>query len=166
MHNIPHTLETKLKLRHPANETIDQGDYFELILTDLVGNEVARTKIDKTDYPQVREYRWFLANTGYACSRRLNKLLHSFLMGTPPVGKTEIDHINIDKLDNRRVNLRFATPALNAINKNSKGIYFNKLTKKWISEVAGKYLGSFIKKEEAQKRSNNYRLELIKQRND
>jgi hypothetical protein len=54
---------------------------------------------------------------------------------TPPPGKC-IDHANGNGLDNRRANLRFATPAQNAWNTRRKvsasgykGVYFSKANK-------------------------------------
>jgi HNH endonuclease len=42
--------------------------------------------------------------------------LHAFVMGGARDGM-HIDHINGDKLDNRRVNLRFVTPQMNQVNR-------------------------------------------------
>ena len=72
-----------------------------------------------------------------------------------PAGRL-VDHGNGDSLDNRIDNLRAATKAQNAHNKgktrkktSSKyiGVYFNKQTKRWISQIKYKekriYLGYF-----------------------
>lgn len=85
--------------------------------------------------------------------------LHSHILGEGSGG--EVDHINRNELDCRRVNLRFASKAQNARNcgvrsHNSsgfKGVYFCKQTKKWRAEirVSGKgiKLGRFDNKLDA-----------------
>lgn len=67
-----------------------------------------------------------------------------------------IDHINRNKLDNRRCNLRLVTRAVNALNteKNlNKDRGIRKIGNRWICSVTvknkQKYLGSFHTKEEA-----------------
>lgn len=89
------------------------------------GNVVWGTSTDGTkfvfdliDLPTVQKYRW------HACRHRgtgvpylTNSdgvMLHQLLMGFPQ-GR-EIDHINLDTLDNRRCNLRICTHQQNQIN--------------------------------------------------
>lgn len=67
-----------------------------------------------------------------------------------------VDHINRNKLDNRRENLRFVSHSINNFNKGSTGIYFDKCGNRWracISDRNGKTLklGSFKTKDEALK---------------
>jgi len=79
--------------------------------------------IDASDWPAVRRYPWCIAGNGYpytktgkgrASCRPLT--LHEFLMRKAPDG-LQWDHVNGDKLDNRRANLRAVTPAKNAQNR-------------------------------------------------
>lgn len=44
------------------------------------------------------------------------RTVHSFVIGRREAG-THIDHINGDKLDNRRANLRVVTPQINQVNR-------------------------------------------------
>ena len=58
-----------------------------------------------------------------------------------------VDHVNRNKLDNRRKNLRIATPALNALNRASSGKSKYKGVAKhkngWQVYAGGKYVGLF-----------------------
>lgn len=65
------------------------------------------TMISSEDEARVRKHRWF-HNHGYAYGwvhgRRVN--LGRFILGLSPDSKRQPDHINNNKLDNRRENLR------------------------------------------------------------
>lgn len=73
----------------------------------------------------------------------------------------ETDHINRDRLDNRRSNLRACTTSQNAHNRRLRsdnktgvmGIWFRKDSRKWTARIVvngqRKILGCFISKEEA-----------------
>lgn len=77
-----------------------------------------------------------------------------------PLG-VQVDHINRNSLDNRKTNLRLATPSQNQHNRpapcnnNSgyKGVSWSSTSKKWMATICcnGKkiYLGLFFTKEEA-----------------
>lgn len=78
------------------------------------------TIIDAADYDEVSKYTWHLQHKGYAASvistkPRTQIKLHQFIHGkvTHPL---VIDHINRNKLDNRRSNLRAATYSINMSN--------------------------------------------------
>jgi hypothetical protein len=68
--------------------------------------------IDAADVLLAARYRWHLAVAGYAARRNRDRgrgtlLLHRELLGLPRVSDgREVDHINRDRLDNRRANLR------------------------------------------------------------
>lgn len=79
-----------------------------------------------------------------------------------PLTKTELtDHISGDKLDNRRENLRIATPSQNQQNRGTqrnntsgyKGVTWDRRERKWLAriEINGKrmYLGHFTTPEAA-----------------
>jgi hypothetical protein len=78
------------------------------------------TLVDEDVYPSVCQLRWSLSggDRAYACSRTGKRFvrLHHLVIGEPPAGM-QVDHINGDKLDNRRCNLRFATNSQNCQNK-------------------------------------------------
>lgn len=69
-----------------------------------------------------------------------------------------VDHINGDKLDNRKENLRVCSNAQNSRNKKQysgayKGVHFNKVSGNWIAQITVNYkckhIGSFNTAEEA-----------------
>lgn len=77
------------------------------------------TIVDADDLPDLQKYTWYLCSNGYVYARIDGKpvALHVYLMRTPRGMHT--DHINRDKLDNRRSNLRICTPQENLANRRS-----------------------------------------------
>lgn len=72
--------------------------------------------IDAEDAHLLVKYNWHYTNSGYLHASVCGKLtyLHHLLL---PIGRGEcVDHINGNKLDNRRVNLRLANKSKNAAN--------------------------------------------------
>lgn len=73
-------------------------------------------QIDDADYFCVSQYEWSINNTGYPTTRgRRSTMLHIFLFGRAPIG-LQWDHINRDKYDCRRQNLRIVTVRVNQRN--------------------------------------------------
>lgn len=78
--------------------------------------------IDDADYPLVSPYKWCCSRQGYAVTStkdpltgRWNTVLMHRLIMKPPKGK-HIDHINGNRTDNRRANLRICLPSENHVN--------------------------------------------------
>ena len=59
---------------------------------------------------------WYIDRYGYVHSRRTQNKLHQYVIGRSIKKGYEIDHINGNKLDNRRSNLRIVTRAQNMHN--------------------------------------------------
>lgn len=83
------------------------------------------TSIDSQDVPKIKPYSWIAMNNHssrkvkgsiYAYTRSLNRtiLMHRLIMGFPE--KKQIDHINGNSLDNRKVNLRIVSASENMHN--------------------------------------------------
>jgi len=119
--------------------------------------------VDADMYDAVIARKWSLMTGGYA-NNRLNHVsirLHHFVLGHPPAGM-QVDHINRNALDNRRCNLRLATPSQNCQNKppgmgrTRKGIRKGRFG--WIARVRTKagriYLGTFKTEIEAARAYN------------
>lgn len=80
-----------------------------------------RAIVDDDDFEKVNKHKWYCSFYGYAVREdRKNHIigLHTFIMNTPD--GYEIDHRNLDKLDNRKENLRICTNKQNARNKFQK----------------------------------------------
>ena len=103
--------------------------------------------VDSRDYEHLSQWKWCFHHTGYAvrvekikkpCGKRTGQMifLHREVSKTPKGLYT--DHINGDKLDNRKENLRHATKKQSSRNtaphkKSSsryKGVVFNKAIQK------------------------------------
>lgn len=100
--------------------------------------------IDDEDEARVCQWKWQV-NNGYASRQHWNPELkkyqkmymHRFIMGTPQGMDT--DHINHNKLDNRKENLRVATRSENNFNSSPskantsgfKGVHWFKPAKLW-----------------------------------
>ena len=64
--------------------------------------------IDEKDFDSIKEYRWIYQKSGYAKSHFFGRdiLMHRFILGIQNSTSLEADHINHNRLDNRRDNLR------------------------------------------------------------
>lgn len=120
---------------------------------------VTHSLIDMEDIDLVSARRWKICD-GYAVASRPNTIgMHRLILNASK--EIEVDHINRDRLDNRRGNLRLASRFQNARNlgvrKNNStgviGVYFDKRRNKWYSQIhlEGKTitLGCFVQKKEA-----------------
>lgn len=117
-------------------------------------------KIDDSDFELVSRYRWYY-NEGYAVTYHKGKRIrmHRLILGTPQGCKT--DHLNRDRLDNRRSNLRVCTTQQNNRNvglrkdntSGFKGVFLDRSTGHWkpVVYVNGKpkSCGQFIEKRHA-----------------
>jgi uncharacterized protein YijF (DUF1287 family) len=95
-------------------------------------------KVIKLDYEdaEMLKYRWYISDTGYATlsyhdkelQKTKHKKMHRLIMGEP--NKLEVDHVNRDRLNNRRCNLRLVTSEQNKLNTstvlNAKGVCFQR----------------------------------------
>lgn len=143
--------------------------------------------VDDADFELVSPYRWALGSHGYATAyvkgscrkvdgkyRTQQVLMHRLIAGAPK-GK-QVDHVNHNKLDNRRANLRLASSSENMMNRASnlrpgfsskyRGVnhrggkarsttlrndrgYEYAMSKPWAAFYKGKYAGIFETEREA-----------------
>lgn len=79
-----------------------------------------QTIVDDEDYEKLSKHSWYITNKGYAARStrvpfRKTVLMHVEII-KPPKGK-QVDHINRNPLDNRKVNLRIVTNYENSTNR-------------------------------------------------
>lgn len=116
--------------------------------------------VDDRDYEWLNQWEWYYSSKGYAVRGYPKRvLMHRVILNTPD--GLETDHINLNRLDNRRSNLRSVTSSQNNINKllrednksGFKGVYWHKASKKWLAQISLNrkhyYLGIFVNPKEA-----------------
>lgn len=96
-------------------------------LVNINGEIVDYALIDEEDFERVGEFSWCKTVEGYA-NGTINGdpiRMHQFILGKAPSGQV-IDHINGNKLDNRRENLQMASKSQNGQNvkKNGRNIEY------------------------------------------
>lgn len=115
----------------------------------IVLTQGKRTLVDDKDFEWLGQYHWYYVKDrlgGYAVCHDPNKhsrliWMHRLINSTPKGLQT--DHINRNKLDNRRSNLRTSTRSGNALNigirasntSGHTGVYWRKDINKWQSKI-------------------------------
>lgn len=144
------------------NDIIEHNNYFEIKLTNYKNKVVAIALADNNLKDIILKYRWCLNANGYPCARYVNDkgirrtiLLHNIVMGYTGSQKIVIDHINRNKLDNRKSNLRRVSNKVNGLNTNwnnkygCAGVSYVKSRHKFQVAICGKYIGQYDTIEEA-----------------
>ena len=123
------------------NEIVLYEDYAEIILYNKNQDEVGRALIDIEDVEKVKNYKWYKNCRGYVSCGTPKKLLHRLIMDAPK-GKS-VDHINHDRLDNRKCNLRICTSSQNSMNRRKLdrntsghvGVCYKPKINKWQADI-------------------------------
>jgi hypothetical protein len=109
--------------------------------------------VDADDYERLSQYRWFALYTkwGFYAARNSRKdesgkrhtiLMHREILGVPH--GFLVDHVNNNSLDDRKSNLRPATPSQNICNRRLskagcsskyRGVFWYKRAKKWCAAI-------------------------------
>lgn len=128
--------------------------------------------VDDDVFDFISKYSWMVGKDIYArrgqkikgTRKSITKYMHRdiilFYEGNIPIN-SQIDHINMDRLDNRRSNLRVATRSQNHMNMNKnfnnksgyKGVFLDKKSNRWFGNIKinqkNIYLGTFDNKLDA-----------------
>lgn len=91
------------------NEFVFIDDY----VIGTTNNTGKKFYFDRADYEKVKRFCWYEAKTGYIMADK--RTMHRYLMNPPE--NMVVDHINHNKADNRRKNLRICTTAENSLNR-------------------------------------------------
>jgi len=124
--------------------------------------------VDDADYEYLSRWKWQVSKQGYARRTYYNngkrtKLFMHLAILQPPPGFI-IDHINGNSLDNRRENLRLATPSQNNANRHRpnpkihsqyKGVTLDTRRHRWYAQISHNdcviHIGTFTNELEAAK---------------
>lgn len=115
--------------------------------------------VSPEDFDFLNQWKWVRHLTkGYVCRHAKTKMvgasMHRMVLGLKK-GEGMTDHINGNKLDNRRENLRVVTMSESNHNRRSKsdGVYQRKKDQRWVVSLRinkqFQWLGSFATKEDA-----------------
>lgn len=127
--------------------------------------------VDDNDYEYLNQWKWYYDNVGYA-RRNPGILMHRAIL--TPKKKQDIDHINKNKLDNRKINLRVVTRSQNSMNRKKhkkgsseyKGVYWKTRDRRWYAEICMNYkktyLGSFKNEIDAAEAYNAAAMKIFK----
>lgn len=125
------------------------GNTVEIDLRDMQGNVKGVCVID-IKHKNLLSRKWNLSAQGYAVTNNGGKPkpIHYFIK--KPKTNHEIDHSNQNKLDNREINLRYATRSQNVANRKykstsgKKGVVWVKSEKRWRVEITHNYERIYI----------------------
>lgn len=164
---LGHILENT---RYNTNAIHIQGEVAFIDLYNKQREVISQAIIDVKDVDLVSSYKWTKATNGYVMAKIGDRIvyLHRFIMqNIKDICVKEVDHINRNPLDNRRVNLRLTTPSENLLNKSNysnsksghKNIHFSKDRNKWVFSISyegNRHSKRFNTIEEAIVYRNNY----------
>lgn len=104
--------------------------------------------VDDADFEWLNQWKWrythgYARRAHYVDSRRVGDIHMHRLVNNTPDGGFDTDHINRNKLDNRRSNLRTATRSQNNFNTPApmnntsgvKGVWWSKQWKRWYAQI-------------------------------
>lgn len=124
------------------------------------------SKFSWSAYQSHKRWGWYAY--AYTSPPRKYIFMHRLILGLTEGDGLQVDHINRNGLDNRRRNLRIATPKQNQYNQGVrthpktskyKGVSWNKVQGEWVANIRvnGRklYLGGYSNEEDAARAYND-----------
>ena len=120
-------------------------NFFDTYVIGFSSNSDDEFLLSSSDYEKIKDYCWIKHHSGYmmAVDTISDKLIYLHVLIMQPINDEEVDHINGNKLDNRRENLRICTHQQNMMNRKIQknntsgipGVYYNKKYSKWHARI-------------------------------
>lgn len=119
---------------------------FRTIMKRIALKNGGSTMVDDDDFEELSKFQWLKTFHGYVVryvGRTTIVRMHRVVTGVPVGDERCVDHINGDKLDNRRCNLRVCSKAENnrnrRISRNNtsgyKGVSWHKDNQRWQAQI-------------------------------
>jgi hypothetical protein len=151
----------KTRTRYDTNDYIiseNDDQIYYINLYDINGNHTGKAIIDAEDILKCKQYKWHIDSIGYVRASYIDEngkckhiRLHKLITNTT---HETIDHINSNKLDNRKCNLRICTTAQNIQKsiRNSKDVIgvYKTINNTWMAHIEAntiKYCKNYKTKE-------------------
>jgi len=140
--------KNKIETKYDKNIINIFNNYAEVTLKNIYFKIVGKTLIDIENIDIIKKYKWCKNNEGYAqTTLKNNKVLRMHKLLCITKEGYIVDHINRNKLDNRKINLRQVNKSMNGFNcklsKNNtsgyNGVSFDKSKNKWIVQIKKNY---------------------------
>lgn len=134
------------------NEINIIDNHAEIVLYNKRNDKIGIAIIDIDDIDKCKSYKWSINSNGYARNGKHNLFLHNLILNINVLPKDLVcDHINRNRLDNRKPNLRIVTKSENCFNRsNVRGYSYNKNTNKYVAYIKRNghnvYLGQYDNK--------------------
>ena len=106
--------------------------------------EVGFFMVDADDFEKINKFKWCKNKNGYLVTWKDSKIqyLHHLITGHASNKFSVVDHINRDKADNRKRNLRVVSRSLNSMNSNQvqgvssyRGVYYDKSRERFVARL-------------------------------
>jgi hypothetical protein len=134
--------------------------------------------VDDADFEWLSQWKWHYEGRyaarrnyiGFINGKNKGKKVYMHKELLKPEGGLDVDHINRNKLDNQRENLRVLSRSKNVFNRDKletntsgyTGVYWLKLKKRWRASIEVEntkvYLGTFVDKSDAIKKRRDAEL--------
>ncbi len=114
-----------------------------------------KCQVSLEDFESLEQHTWRCTSHGYVVAQITGKpiYIHRFVTNAPK--GMQVDHIDHDRLNNQRSNLRICTPAENNLNRVNANIYYCVQRSKWCAQIKLSektyHLGMFQTKIDAEK---------------